>query len=49
LRRRDASRTIVVEVGGEAVIVDVYSDSETLEEVPPEAQEVLETVEWEGE
>jgi hypothetical protein len=44
----DASRITVVEVGGEAVIVDVYSEPGTLEEVLPEAQEVLQTVEWEG-
>ena len=42
------SRTTVLKVGGEMVIVDVYSETGTLEEVLPEAQKVLETVEWEG-
>jgi hypothetical protein len=42
------SRTTVMKVGGETVIVDVYSGSGTLEEVLPEAQKVLGTVEWEG-
>lgn len=41
------SRTIVVEVEGETVIVDLYSRSETFEKLLPKAQEVLKTVEWE--
>jgi hypothetical protein len=41
------SRTIVLRVEGETVIVDVYSESEMFEKVLPEAQKVLKTVEWE--
>jgi hypothetical protein len=44
----DTSRTIVLEVEDETVIVDVYSGSETFEKLLPKAQEVLKTVEWEG-
>lgn len=43
------SRTIVLDgVEGETVIIDVWSRPETFEKVLPEAQDVLETVEWEG-
>jgi hypothetical protein len=44
----DTSRTIVLEVEDETVIVDVYSRSETFEKLLPKAKEVLKTVEWEG-
>jgi hypothetical protein len=44
----DTSRTIVLEVEDETVIVDVYSRSETFEKHLPKAQEVLKTVKWEG-
>jgi hypothetical protein len=44
----DTSRTIVLEVEDETVIVEVYSRSETFENLLPKAQEVLKTVEWEG-
>ena len=43
----DTSRTIVLKVEGETVIVDVYSESEMFEKILPEAQKVLKTVEWE--
>jgi hypothetical protein len=41
------SRTIVLKVGGDTVIIDVYSEPEMFEKIFPEAQKVLKTVEWE--
>ena len=43
------TRTIILEnIEGETVIIDVWSSSETFEKVLPDAQKVLDTVEWEG-
>ncbi len=41
------SRTIVLKVEGDTVIIEVYSESEMFEKIFPEAQKVLKTVEWE--
>ena len=41
------SRTIVLKVEGDTVIIEVYSESEMFEKIFPEAHKVLKTVEWE--
>ena len=43
------TRTILLEsIEGETVIIDVWSSSGTFEKALPNAQKVLDTVEWEG-
>jgi hypothetical protein len=41
-------RFIIVDVGGETVIIDVTAPTDKFEEFAPIAQKVLETVEWEN-
>jgi hypothetical protein len=42
-------RFVIVDVGGQTVLIDVAAGEDTFEEVLPKAQEVLDTVEWKGE
>jgi WD40 repeat protein len=42
-------RFVIVDVGGQTVIIDVAAPEDKFEEFLPKAQEVLETVEWKGE
>ncbi len=43
------TRTIVLEsIEGETVIIDAWSSSGTFEKALPDAQKVLDTIEWEG-
>ena len=42
-------RFVIVDVGGQTVLIDVAAPEDKFEEFLPKAQEVLETVEWKGE
>jgi WD40 repeat protein len=42
-------RFVIVDVGGQTVIIGVSASEDKFEEILPKAQEVLETVEWTGE
>jgi hypothetical protein len=42
-------RFVIVDVGGQTVIIDVAAGTDKFEEFLPKAQEVLDTVEWKGE
>ena len=41
-------RFAIVDVGGETVVIDVAAPADKFDEFLPKAQEVLDTVEWEG-
>lgn len=41
-------RFVIVDVGGETVIIDVGAPADKFDEFLPKAQKVLDTVEWKG-
>jgi hypothetical protein len=41
-------RFVIVDVGGETVVIDVAAPTDKFDEFLPKAQEVLDTVEWKG-
>jgi hypothetical protein len=41
-------RFVIVEVGGETVVIDVSAPADKFDEFLPKAQKVLDTVEWKG-
>jgi hypothetical protein len=41
-------RLIILDVGGETVVIDVAAPADKFDEFLPKAQEVLDTVEWKG-
>jgi uncharacterized protein YjbI with pentapeptide repeats len=41
-------RFVIVDVGGETVLIDVFAPAHRFDEFLPKAQEVLDSVEWEG-
>jgi hypothetical protein len=42
-------RYVIVDVGGETVVIDVVAPADKFDEVLPKAQKVLDTVEWSAE
>jgi hypothetical protein len=42
-------RFVIMDVGGQTVLIDVAAPADKFEEFLPKAQEVLDTVEWKGE
>ena len=41
-------RYVIVDVGGETVLIDVAAPADKFDELLPKAQKVLDTVEWKG-
>jgi hypothetical protein len=41
-------RFVIVDVGGETVVIDVGAPEDKFDEFLPKAQKVLDTVEWKG-
>jgi hypothetical protein len=45
---RDKDRFIIVDVGGETVLIDVEAPADKFDEFLPDVEEVLDSVEWKG-